>query len=145
MIIGDVDINKLKSKVRNAMRKATPKDKGNLAYNALRTYQIPNGIKTIYHGNIAGYGKILNQSIMVGSNKNKHFGWHARAVSNSVAVIVREFNPKAKGYKLYNNRQVSFKERSDSLQDSQEKMAQQQYKWQMNQAKKRFEQENPMG
>jgi hypothetical protein len=145
MIIGDVDINKLKSKVRNAMRKATPKDTGNLAYNALRTYQIKDGIKCIYHGNIAGYGKILNQSIMVGSNKNKHFGWHARAVSNSVTVIVREFSPKAKGYRLYNNRQVSFKERSDSLQDSQERMAQQQYKWQMNQAKKRFEQENPMG
>jgi len=56
MIIGDVDINKLKSKVRNAMRKATPKDTGNLAYNALRTYQIKDGIKCIYHGNIADNG-----------------------------------------------------------------------------------------
>jgi hypothetical protein len=145
MIIGDVDINKLKAKVRNAMRKATPKDTGNLAYNALRTYQTKTGINTIYHGNIAGYGKILNQSLMVGENKNKHFGWHARAVSNAIAVVVREYNPKAKGYRLYNNRQQSFKERSDSLQDSQEKMLKQQYKWQMNEAKQRFEKENPMG
>jgi hypothetical protein len=173
MIIGDVDINKLKSKVRNAMRKATPKDTGNLAYNALRTYQIKDGIKCIYHGNIAGYGKILNQSIMVGTKKNKHFGWHARAVSNSITVIVREFNPKAKGFRLFNNRQQSFKERSDaniaaaegmlnyagrstSSQDfkdfkedtrteAQQRILEQEYKWKMNQAKKRFEQENPMG
>jgi hypothetical protein len=173
VIIGDVDINKLKAKVRNAMRKATPKDTGNLAYNGLRTYQIKDGIKCVYHGNIAGYGKILNQSMMVGSNKNKHFGWHARAVNNSIAVIVREFQPKAKGYRLYNSRQQSFKDRteaniaaaegmldpartesankqlsefkSDTRQEAQERMLKQEYKWKMNEAKQRFEKENPMG
>jgi len=110
---------------------------------------------------------------MVGTKKNKHFGWHARAVSNSITVIVREFNPKAKGFRLFNNRQQSFKERSDaniaaaegmlnyagrstSSQDfkdfkedtrteAQQRILEQEYKWKMNQAKKRFEQENPMG
>jgi hypothetical protein len=173
MIIGNVDIQKLKAKVRNAMRKATPKDTGNLAYNALRTYQTKTGINTIYHGNIAGYGKILNQSLMVGGNKNKHFGWHSRAVSNAIAVVVREFNPKAKGYRMYNNRQVSFKERSDAniaavegmlehtgrstssqdfkdfkedtRQEAQQRILKQEYKWKMNEAKQRFEKQNPMG
>jgi hypothetical protein len=145
MTIGKVDLQKLKAKVRVAMRKATPKDTGNLAYNSLRGYQTKTGIRMVYHGNIAGYGKILNQSIMVGENKNKHFGWHARASGNAIAAIVREFKPKAKGYRMYNNRQESFKEQSDNLQDSQEKMLKQQYKWQMNEAKQRFEKENPMG
>jgi hypothetical protein len=173
MIIGNVDIQKLKAKVRNAMRKATPKDTGNLAYNSLRGYQTKTGIRMVYHGNIAGYGKILNQSLMVGGNKNKHFGWHARASSNAIAVVAREYNPKAKGFRLYNSRQTSFKERSDaniaavegllehtsrstSSQDfkdfkedtrkeAQQRILNQEYKWKMNESKQTFEKANPMG
>ena len=173
MIIGDVDLQKLKAKVRNAMRKATPKDTGNLAYNALRGYQTKTGLRMVYHGNIAGYGKILNQSVSVGSNKNKHFGWHARASSNAIAVVARAYNPKAKGFRLYNSRQQSFKERTeaniaaaegmldsartesankqlsefkgDTRQEVQNRMLQQEYKWKMNQSKQTFEKANPMG
>jgi hypothetical protein len=136
----------IKPLVKNAMRKATPKDTGNLAYNAFYVYPTNNGLKTVYRGNIAGYGKILNQSIVLGEgNKNKHFGWHSRAVTNAIAAVVRFYNPKAKGFRMYNNRQVSFKEKSDSFQEGQERMLQQEYKWKMNKAKAYFEKTNPMG
>ena len=139
------ELLKLKPLVKNAMRKATPKDTGNLAFNALAIYPQNTGLKTVYRGGLAGYGKILNESIMLGENKNKHFGWHSRAVSNAINAVVRHYNPRAKGLRMYNNRQISFKERTDNFQDAQEKILKQEYKWKMNQAKARFEKANPMG
>ena len=109
------DLNKLRSKVKVAMRKATPKDTGNLAYNALHSYVTKTGLRFTYLGSIAGYGKILNQSIMLGNKKNKHFGWHNRASANAIATVAREFNPKAKGFRIYNNRQQSYKEQVDGI------------------------------
>lgn len=105
----------MRSKVKIAMRKATPKDTGNLAYHSLHSYVTKTGLRFTYLGSIAGYGKILNQSIMLGSKKNKHFGWHARASSNAIATVVREYNPKARGFRIYNNRQTSNKEYFDSI------------------------------
>lgn len=168
------DLLKLKPLVKNAMRKATPRDTGNLAFNALAIYPQNTGLKTVYRGNIAGYGKILNQSLILGSNsKNKHFAWHSRAVSNAINVVARYYNPKAKGFRMYNNRQVSYKERSDAnistmgslleqtnrnvksesykefvsdtRQEAQSHILKQEYKWKMNQAKASFEKTNPMG
>lgn len=109
------DLSKMRSKIKIAMRKATPKDTGNLAYNSLHSYVTKTGLRFTYKGSTAGYGKILNQSIMLGSKKNKHFGWHARASSNAIATVAREFNPKAKGFRLYNNRQTSNKEFFDKV------------------------------
>lgn len=105
------------------MRKATPKDTGNLAYNSLHSYVTKTGLRFTYRGSTAGYGKILNQTlyrkVKTGNHtrykKNKHFGWHSRASSNAVAIAAREFNPKAKGFRLYNNRQISNKEITDDL------------------------------
>ena len=146
MVGSHSDMLKLKPLVKNAMRKATPKDTGNLAYNAFYVYPRNNALKTVYRGNVAGYGKILNQSMTLGDgNKNKHFGWHARAVANAIAVVARHYNPKSKGFRLYNNRQVSFKERSGSFEESQQKILQQEYKWKLNKAKEAFEKANPMG
>ena len=173
MIGSHSELLKLKPLVKNAMRKATPRDTGNLAFNALAIYPQNTGLKTVYRGGMAGYGKILNQSIMLGGNKNKHFGWHSRAVSNAINAVVRHYNPRAKGLRMYNNRQVSYKERSDAnisamgslleqtnrsvksesykefvsdtRQEAQAQILKQEYKWKMNQAKARFEKANPMG
>lgn len=165
MTPSDFDLNQIRAKVKAGMRKATPRDTGNLAFNALYGYKTKDGLRMTYRGSIAGYGKILNQSVMLGTKKNKHFGWHSRASTNAIAVVVREFNPKAKGFRMHNNRQASFKERvaateeafnkidkkddkftsgtkkylKDIKQEQIEQTLRRQDKWKMNSAKKKFE------
>jgi hypothetical protein len=138
------DVNKIKLKIVRAMRKATPKDTGNLAYNSLRSYRTNTGVRVVYHGSIAGYGKILNQSIILGENKiNKHFGWHNRANLNAILEIRRYFKDSTipKNSKLYNNRQEANYNPGDPLgsQSSARKMDAQKEKWYTNPARIRFE------
>jgi hypothetical protein len=134
------DINKMKSQIVRAMRKSTPKDTGNLAYNSLRSYQTSTGIRIVYHGRIAGYGKILNQSIVLGDGKiNRHFGWHNRANSNAILAARRFLKDKniPKGSKMYNNRQEA--SYNPSVPGSERKMDAQKEKWYTNPARIRFE------
>lgn len=94
-----------------SMRLATPKDTGNLAYSSMRGYVMKDGIKILYDGKRAPYGKILNQTlyreVKTGNytrvKRNKHFGWNARAHMNGVKVLVGYFGGKKT--KMYNTKQ----------------------------------------
>lgn len=129
-----------------AMRYATPKDTGNLAYSSLRGYVTRNGIKIIYDGKRAPYGKILNQTIYrevkSGNYKrlkrNKHFGWHARAHQNALKVVLEEMG--AKKTKKFNTRQ-NYRFRLDT-QQGREARRNQYEKTLNNQAIQRYEREN---
>ena len=104
-------MHKLKRDIMKAMRKATPKDTGNLAYSAMRGYVKKNGIKIIYDGKRAPYGKILNQTLYrkvrtgnyIRYKRNKHFGWNARAHMNGSNMVMRYLGQKK--LKMYDNRQ----------------------------------------
>jgi len=100
-------MNELKRKIMVNMRKATPKDTGNLAYSSMRGYITKKGIKIIYDGRRAPYGKILNQTlyrrVKTGNytryKKNKHFGWHNRAHQNGMMTVMEYLNfPKKRKY-----------------------------------------------
>lgn len=136
----DIDLNKLKAEVRSAMRKATPKDTGNLAYNSLRGYPMKNGLKMVYHGTVAGYGKILHVSPRLGNNKkNKHLGWHDRASSNAILAARRFIKDRtiAKGSKMFNSRQDS--RYNPEVPGTRAYMTAQKEKWFNNPARVRFE------
>ena len=140
MNLSDYDLVKLKSKVESSMRKATPKDTGNLAYNSMRSYVNKNGIKIIYSGGVAGYGKILNQSIILGDGKiNRHFGWHNRATLNAILETRRFLGDKnvSKNSKIYNNRQEATY--NPEVPGSEKPMFAQREKWYNNSARVRFE------
>lgn len=101
----------LKKNIMKAMRLATPKDTGNLAYSSMKGYISQNGIKVIYDGKRAPYGKILNQTMYrrvktgnyVRYKKNKHFGWNNRAQMNGVQVVMEYFGKKKQ--KRYDTKQ----------------------------------------
>jgi hypothetical protein len=136
----DIDLNKLKSEVISAMRKATPKDTGNLAYNSLRGYPMKSGLKMVYHGKVAGYGKILHVSPRLGNNKkNKHVGWHDRASSNAILAVRRFVKDKTipKGSKMLNTRQES--KYNPEVPGTRVFMNLQKEKWFNNPARVRFE------
>lgn len=113
-MISNLTSTVLKQKIKRAMRMATPKDTGNLAYNALRVYKTDKGFKTVYLGRIAGYGKILNEMRFVSSTtgnykrqkKNRHYGWHNKAALNGMYAVGKHFKPSSK-FKMYNNKQNS--------------------------------------
>jgi len=92
-------MQKLKKEIMKAMRMATPKDTGNLAYSSMRGYVTNKGIKVIYDGRRAPYGKILNQTlyrtVKTGNykrvKKNKHFGWNNRAQMNGLKAVMEHF------------------------------------------------------
>lgn len=104
-------MQQLKREIMSAMRLATPKDTGNLAYSSMRGYIIKDGIKIIYDGNRAPYGKILNQTlyrdVKTGNykrvKKNKHFGWHNRAHQNGLKQVMRYLGFKKT--RMYNTKQ----------------------------------------
>lgn len=104
-------MNELKRQIMVDMRKATPKDTGNLAYSSMRGYITKNGIKIIYDGRRAPYGKILNQTLYrrvktgnyVRLKKNKHFGWHNRAHINGLQAVMKYLGFKKK--RPYDTRQ----------------------------------------
>lgn len=95
-------MNALKKSIIKSMRMATPKDTGNLAYSSMRGYVTNYGIKVVYDGKRAPYGKILNQMIYrevkTGNYKrvkrNKHFGWNNRAQMNGVKSVVEYLGGK---------------------------------------------------
>jgi len=97
-----IDKNKLKTQIVRAMRLATPKDTGNLAYNAMKSKVTDYGIEVLYDGQRAPYGKILNQmlyrKVKTGNyaryKKNKHFGWNNRAQINGTKVIMEALGHK---------------------------------------------------
>lgn len=129
-----------------AMRYATPKDTGNLAYSSMRGYVLKDGIKIIYDGKRAPYGKILNQTmyyeVRTGNYKrlkrNRHFGWHVRANQNAIKVVLEEMG--AKKTKKFDTRQ-NYRFRLDSKEGA--KARQEQYQKTLNnEAIKRYEREN---
>ena len=129
-----------------AMRLATPKDTGNLAYSAMRGYVMKNGIKVIYDGRRAPYGKILNQTIYrkvktgnyVRYKRNKHFGWNSRAQMNGSNAIMKFFGYKK--LKMYNTKQ-QYRFPLDSKEGAQARQAQYQ-KTLNNSAVKKYEIQN---
>ena len=136
----DIDLVKLKSTIKREMRKATPKDTGNLAYRAMHGYITKDGIKVIYRGYVAGYGKILHVSPLLGDNKrNKHFGWHNRANANGLLAIRRFLKDKniAKYSRMYNNKKEA--RYNPDVPGSGKPMFRQQEKWYENSARIRFE------
>lgn len=92
-----IDKTKLKREIVKAMRLATPKDTGNLAYNAMSSKIQGDKIIVEYDGHRAPYGKILNQTIYrkvvtgnhVRYKRNKHFGWNNRAQMNGMKVVMQ--------------------------------------------------------
>lgn len=129
------------------MRMATPKDTGNLAYNALRVYRNKDGFKTVYLGRIAGYGKILNEMQYTTSTtgnykrkkRNKHYGWHEKAVINGINAIGKHFKPQMKE-KMFDNKQQSTYVPGNSM--SRVPANEVKKKWMANTARKQFEQAN---
>lgn len=95
----------------SAMRLATPKDTGNLAYSSMKGYITKKGIKIIYDGKRAPYGKILNQTVQykvktgnyVRLKRNKHFGWNNRAQMNGMKVMMSYLGQKKTT--MYNTKQ----------------------------------------
>lgn len=143
----NIDLEKLKSEVMIAMRKATPKDTGNLAYNSMRGYIRQGGLRIVYDGSIAGYGKILNQTLFIQTKKgnhvrlkkNRHFGWHHRATSNAI-LQSRKFigDPNIpKNARAYDNRQTATY--NPDIPGSDAPMKAQKEKWYGNSARIRFE------
>lgn len=100
--MNEMPMHKLKREIMSAMRLATPKDTGNLAYSSMKGYITKKGIKIIYDGNRAPYGKILNQTMQykvktgnyVRIKKNKHFGWNNRAQMNGMKVMMSYLGQK---------------------------------------------------
>lgn len=144
-MIDNASSTKLKQQIKAAMRKATPKDTGNLAYNALRVYRTKDGFHTRYLGRVAGYGKILNQTIYRGVTKrgsmkrNKHFGWHPRSVHNGMLAVGRYFDKNMKG-RMNNNYQDSKYKPYDG--ETREASFKQMQKWEINSARQKFELNN---
>jgi hypothetical protein len=137
----------LKPKIMRAMRMATPKDTGNLAYRAMRGYINREGIKVVYDGAIAGYGKILNQTlyrqVKTGNYKrmkrNPHFGWHNRASNNGHLIIYQHFGGD-KRFRPFNTKQ---KYRYPmGTQEGVEAKNQTYQKWLNNKARQRYERDN---
>jgi hypothetical protein len=88
--------------VRRACIAATPKDTGNLAYNALVVHKIPNGFSVRYKGSVAGYGAILNdfrkQRGFTAGNINPHYLWFDSKVHNNVKnLILSKYGTLKKG------------------------------------------------
>ena len=91
--------DELLHKVRRACIAATPKDTGNLAYNALVVHKIPQGFSVRYKGSVAGYGAILNdfrkQRGWASGKINPHYLWFDSKVQNNVHnELVYHFNGK---------------------------------------------------
>ena len=130
----------------SAMRKATPKDTGNLAFSSMRGYVTKDGIKVIYDGRRAPYGKILNQTMYISVKtgnykrvkKNKHFGWNNRAHMNGVKTVMSYLG--AKKTKLFDTRQ-NYRFPLDSKAGAQARQAQYQ-KTLNNKAIKEYERQN---
>jgi hypothetical protein len=83
-------------RVRQAAIKATPKDTGNLAYNALVVQPTNEGFTVRYKSSVAGYGVFLNDYRKLrgfAENKlNPHYLWFDNGVhSNIVNEMVRSF------------------------------------------------------
>jgi hypothetical protein len=88
-------------KVRRTCINATPKDTGNLAYNALRVYKKTTGFTVMYKATAAGYGSILNDfRLLRGATQglpNPHYLWFDSGVHNNVlGLLITEFGGKNK-------------------------------------------------
>lgn len=109
--MNQMPMHKLKREIMSAMRLATPKDTGNLAYSSMKGYITKKGIKIIYDGKRAPYGKILNQTVQykvktgnyVRLKRNKHFGWNNRAQMNGMKVMMSYLGQKKTT--MYNTKQ----------------------------------------
>lgn len=109
--MNQMPMHKLKREIMSAMRLATPKDTGNLAYSSMKGYITKKGIKIIYDGKRAPYGKILNQIVQyriktgnyVRFKRNRHFGWNNRAQINGTKVMMSYLGQKKTT--MYNTKQ----------------------------------------
>lgn len=80
--------SKFLNKIRQAAIRATPKDTGNLAYNALVVSETPKGFSVMYQSSVAGYGVFLNDYRKTKGfgpgGKNKHYLWFDSGVHKNV-------------------------------------------------------------
>ena len=84
-------------KVKQACIRATPKDTGNLAYNALHVFRTSNGIGVKYRNTVAGYGVILNDNRKLrgfaSGSLNPHYLWFDSGVHQNVLnALMRKFS-----------------------------------------------------
>ena len=89
------------NEVRRVCIQATPKDTGNLAYNALAVHRINNGFRVTYRSQVAGYGKILNDSFVLrgflNGKPNPHYLWFDSGVHmNVLRSVIKKFGGKQK-------------------------------------------------
>lgn len=91
--------NKLMYNIRQAAIRATPKDTGNLAYNALVVHPTSDGFSVRYRSSIAGYGVFLNDFRKLRGfaegKANPHYLWFDNGVHrNVVNEMIRNFTKK---------------------------------------------------
>jgi hypothetical protein len=90
---------KLINRIKQAAIRATPKDTGNLAYNALVVHPTSDGFSVRYKSSVAGYGVFLNdyrklRGFAEGS-PNPHYLWFDSGVhKNVINEMYRSFSSK---------------------------------------------------
>jgi hypothetical protein len=107
--------SKLLNHIKRACIDATPKDTGNLAYNALHVFRTPRGIGVKYRNSVAGYGVILNdfrklRGFAAGS-LNRHYLWFDNGVHQNVTnTLIRRLtvNRPAKANKVIHPKDGTF-------------------------------------
>jgi len=90
---------KLMNRIREAAIRATPKDTGNLAYNALVVHPTSDGFSVRYKSTIAGYGVFLNDFRKLRGfaqgYTNPHYLWFDSGVNrNVINEMIRSFTGK---------------------------------------------------
>ena len=115
--------NKVLHNVKRAAIRATPKDTGNLAYNALVVHTIPNGFSVRYRSSVAGYGVFLNDYRKLRGfaqgKLNPHYLWFDNGVhQNVINELVRSVAGKkpAKPDKIIEPTKRTFQESALDLQ-----------------------------
>jgi hypothetical protein len=69
-------------------KEIAPKDKGNLAFNSIRSFPTPTGFRIVSLGNVAPYNIFLERGTKF---SKQHVGWWSRAVKVAVFRYVDDY------------------------------------------------------
>jgi hypothetical protein len=69
-------------------KEIAPKDKGNLAFNSIRSSITPTGFRIVSLGNVAPYNIFLERGTVF---SKKHVGWWSKAVKVAVFRYVGDY------------------------------------------------------
>lgn len=115
--------NKTLHNIKQAAIRATPKDTGNLAYNALVVHTTSDGFSVRYRSSVAGYGVFLNDYRKLRGfaqgKLNPHYLWFDNGVhQNVINELVRSVAGKkpAKPDKIIEPTKRTFQESALDLQ-----------------------------